>query len=152
MKTKLVLWGYNATDEKVLLALQLRPEDNKVDIWTFPETVATDEFARQLMGEWRNDKEVAFPDDKQHIERELSVSDSLLPADIKVERGDIIQRAQTEWHFVVLSSKLNDVYNTELSELKAKVAGLSAYSAEMWEQLKGFWGKVQGQVRERNLL
>ncbi len=152
MKTKLVLWGYNEKEEKILIALQLRPEDNKVDIWTFPETVATDEFARQLMGDWRNDKEVAFPDGNVHTERELSVTESLLPADLKVERGDIVQRAQTEWHFVVLSSKLNDVYKNELADLQAKVSKLTAYSADVWEDLKGFWGKVQDQVKERNLL
>ncbi len=152
MKTKLVLWGYNEKEEKILIALQLRPEDNKVDIWTFPETVATDEFARQLMGDWRNDKEIAFPDGNVHTERELSVSESLLPADLKVERGDIVQRAQTEWHFVVLSSKLNDVYKNELSDLQEKVAKLTAYSSDIWEELKGFWGKVQDQVKERNLL
>ena len=152
MKTKLVLWGYNEKEEKVLIALQLKPKDNKVDIWTFPETVATDEFARQLMGDWRNDKEVAFPDGNVHTERELSVTESLLPADLKVERGDIVQRAQTEWHFVVLSSKLNDVYKNELSDLQDKVAKLTAYSSDVWEDLKGFWGKVQDQVKERNLL
>ena len=152
MKTKLVLWGSNATEEKILIAMQLRPEDNKVDIWTFPEAVATDEFARQLLGEWRNDVEVAFPESATHLERELSMTDSLLPEEIKVERGDIIQRAQTEWHFVVLSSKLNEVYQGELEDLKTKVSGLSAFSSDAWNELKTFWSKVQSQVRERNLL
>jgi hypothetical protein len=152
MKTKLVLWGSNATEEKILIAMQLRPEDNKVDIWTFPEAVATDEFARQLLGEWRNDVEVAFPESATHLERELSMAENLLPEEIKVERGDIIQRAQTEWHFVVLSSKLNEVYQTELNELKLKVEGLKSFSNDAWSDLKSFWSKVQNQVRERNLL
>ena len=152
MKTKLVLWGSNATEEKILIAMQLRPEDNKVDIWTFPEAVATDEFARQLLGDWRNDVEVPFPESATHLERELSMADSLLPEEIKVERGDIIQRAQTEWHFVVLSSKLNEVYQSELAELKEKVAKLTSFSNDAWNELKTFWNKVQDQVRERNLL
>ncbi len=152
MKTKLVLWGSNATDEKILIAMQLRPEDNKVDIWTFPETVATDEFARQLLGDWRNNVAVTFPGEATHLERELSMTDNLLPEEIKVERGDIVQRAQTEWHFVVLSSKLNEVYQTELSELKEKVEGLTSFNNEVWNDLKTFWNKVQDQVRERNLL
>ena len=152
MKTKLVLWGSNATEEKILIAVQLRSEDNKVDIWTFPEAVATDEFARQLLGDWRNDVEVAFPESAIHLERELSMTDSLLPKEIKVERGDIIQRAQTEWHFVVLSSKLNEVYQSELGELKAKVGGLKSFNSDAWNELKRFWAKVQSQVRERNLL
>ena len=82
MKTKLVLWGHNEKDEKILIALQLRSAENKVDIWTFPDTVASDDFARALMNEWRNDKEVPFPEQKQHLERELSVTESLLPDNI----------------------------------------------------------------------
>ena len=152
MKTKLVLWGSNATEEKILIAMQLRPEDNKVDIWTFPEAVATDEFARQLLGDWRNDVDVPFPESATHLERELSMTESLLPVEIKVERGDIIQRAQTEWHFVVLSSKLNEVYQAELAELKGKVAALKSFNNDTWNELKTFWAKVQDQVRERNLL
>ena len=151
MKTKLVLWGTNAQDEKVLIALNLRAKDNKVDIYTFPESIATDVFADQMLREWRNGQEVAFPEGYTTSETELTVAGSLLPEDLKVERGDIVQRAQTEWHFVVLSSKLNESYQSELDALKAKVEQLERYDKSVWEDLKSFWGKVQSQVKERNL-
>lgn len=151
MKTKLVLWGKNAQDERVLIALQLRPHDNKVDLWTFPEIIATEDFSQKMLNEWRNGTELEFPEGFIHSEKELSITESLLPEDLKVERGDLIQRAQTEWHFMVLSSKLNETYQTELQEIKEKVAQLSSYSGEVWEELKGFWSKVQTQVRDRNL-
>ena len=152
MKTKLVLWGANAQDEKILIAMELRPKDNKVDMWTFPESIATEEFAQKMLSEWRNEKPVDFPEGFTKVERELSVTDSLLPEDIKVERTDVVNRAQTEWQFVVLSSKLNEVYQTELGELKEHVKELNAYKSETWDSLKVFWGKVQEQVRDRNLL
>jgi len=152
MKNKLVLWGTNGSDERILIALELKPDDNKVNVWTFPDAVATEEFSQQLFTEWRDNKEIAFPDGSHMAERELTVTESLLPDDIKVERGDLINRAQTEWHFVVLSSKLAKVYATELEELSNKVKDLKEYSKDSWEELKEFWGKVQQQVQERNLL
>lgn len=151
MKKKLVLWGTNAQEERVLIALQLHPDTNKVSIYSFPENVVTEEFSTKMMNEWRNDQEVAFPEIHTVQERELTVSDSILPEELKVERGDIIQRAQTEWHFIVLSSKLYDAYHSELQELKDKVEELKSFDSPTWDSLKGFWSKVQGQVQERNL-
>lgn len=151
MKTKLVLWGTNEKEEKVLLALELRPNDNKVNIFTFPENIATEEFGKQMFDEWRNGKAILFPEGYETMERELSLTEGLLPDNIKVERGDVIQRAQTEWQFVVLSSKLNQVYQSELAELKETIEQLTDYDSKIWENLKTFWAKVQGQVRERNL-
>ncbi len=151
MKTKLVLWGSNAQDERVLIAMQLREKENKVDIWTFPEAVATEDFVQLMMNDWRDDKEVALPEEKTHQVVELTVTDNLLPEDLKVEKGDIVLRAQTEWHFVVLSSKMYDMYKNELDALKEKVEKLEKFDNSVWENLKGFWDKVQDQVRDKNL-
>jgi hypothetical protein len=151
MKSKIVLWGNDAQDEKILIAIALRAEENKVDIWTFPESVATEDFYQQMMKEWRDGAGLELPEPHTHLERELSVTESLLPDDIKVERTDSVQRAQTEWHFIVLSSKLHHAYAAELEELKEKVEKLEDFDQAMWGTLKEFWGKLQEQVRERNL-
>lgn len=151
MKTKLVLWGSNEKDEKVLIALELLPQTNKVNLYTFPEAVATEEFGQQMLKQWRNGADIMFPEGYTKEERELSVTGNLLPDTLKVERTDVIQRAQTEWHFIVLSAKLNQVYQTELEGLKEKIANLNKYDSGVWEELKGFWNKVQEQVRDRNL-
>lgn len=151
MRRKLVLWGSNEKDEKMLVALELLEKENVVNIYTFPESVATEEFYKTMSEKWKDDEEIEFPAGFAKIERKLSVSDSILPDEIKVDRPDLITRAQAEWHFVVLSSKLYGMYKSELEELKDKVEGLSEYDNVMWDELRGFWGKVQTQVNDRNL-
>lgn len=153
MKNKIVLWGTNAADERILVALELKVADNKVMVYTFPEAMATDDFYQQMMELWRNDQAgVTFPDGHQAIKRELSISESILPDDIKTERSDVILRAQTEWHFTVLSSKLSEAYRSELKDLEDKLAGLRNYDKDLWDNLKQFWDKVQLQLQERTLV
>lgn len=152
LKNKLVVWGSNDEGEKVLIALELQAEAGKVMLYTFPESVATDAFVTRMMDEWRNGGEVPFPEGTTTIERSLTIADSLLPNDLRVERGsDMITRAQTEWHFTVLSSKLHAAYEQELQEFKEKVAALAQFDKGTFEGLRAFWEKVQTQSRERNL-
>ncbi len=152
MKNKLVLWGSNAENEKVLIALELQAETSNVLLHTFSEGIADEEFVRKMMHEWREgNAEVAFPEGTETTERELSVTESLLPDSLKVDRPDLVQRAQTEWHFAVLSAKLYAAYQQELAEFKEKVATLSSYDNQIFTSLRSFWDKVQNQSRERNL-
>lgn len=151
MRRKLVLWGTNEKDEKMLVALELLDNENVVNIYTFPEKIATEEFYKVMSDAWKNDNEVEFPAGFTKTERKLSVSDSLLPDEIRVDRPDLITRAQAEWHFVVLSSKLYGLYKSELEEFKDKIESLTEYDNKIWEELKSFWTKVQNQVNDRNL-
>ncbi|MFN0175753.1 MAG: hypothetical protein ACKVU0_13965 [Saprospiraceae bacterium] len=152
MKNKLVIWGTTAENEKVLIALELHAESNKVMMHTFPEAIADEAFVQKMMHEWREGKaEVVFPEGFETTERELSVTDSLLPEHLKVDRPDLVQRAQTEWHFAVLSAKLHAAYQQELAEFKEKVEAMSNYDNKLFTSLRSFWDKVQNQSRERNL-
>ncbi|MEO1437072.1 MAG: hypothetical protein AAFV80_16140, partial [Bacteroidota bacterium] len=93
-----------------------------------------------------------FPSDGyQHHESDLTVAESFLPENVKTTQTDLIMRAQTEWHFVVLSTKLNRAYQSELEDFKDKIGQLTKYDSALWENLKQFWDKVREQVREKNL-
>lgn len=151
MKTKLVIWGANEQDDRVLIAMRLNTDSNTVDSWAFPESAVTDAFEEQMMNAWRNDQEVEFPEPNKQYTKDLSASESMLPDELKVEKSDILQRAQTEWHFIVLSSKLHQTYQTELEELTKRVDELENYEKGVWDNLKEFWDKVQHQVRDKNL-
>lgn len=151
MKSKIVVWGHNAADEKILVAIELLEKENTVKIHSFVEQVVSEEFYNSLRNDWKNGKDVEFVAEHKTIERTLSVTEDLLPEDIKVERTDLINRAKAEWHFIVLSSKLYELYSSELSDIKDKVEQVEEFSSSIWEEMKGFWNKVQEQVREKNL-
>lgn len=151
MKKKIVLWGSNAAEEKLLLALELLDQENKVVLYSFPENIATELFYNQLMNIWREGGELTFPDGHTSLERDLSVTESILPDDIKVDRTDIINRVKTEWHFVVLSAKLYQMYHSELEDLMEKVDQLKEYDDKVWEEMKTFSNKVHEQTIEKNI-
>lgn len=151
MKTKIVLWGANEKDEKLLIGVELVDKENKVLIHKIPEAAATEAVYKMMMDNWRDGKEMVWPAEREEIIRELSVADGLLPDDIKVERTDVISRAKAEWHFVVLSSKLYEMYRGEVEDFKDKVDTLTNFDSSLWEELKTFWTKVQNQVQDKNL-
>lgn len=154
MKTKLVLWGTKGTEEnapKVLIALELNPETNKVKSWFFEGEQASEDFSKALMDQWRKGEAVAFPEGVEAQERPLSASTGLVPEDIITDKAELLARTQTEWIFIVLSTKLYKNYQVELEELQEEVDALKSYSKDMWDRMKDFWAKVQMQVSEQNL-
>ncbi len=148
MKSKLVLRGENASNEKILIALELIAEENKVKILTFPDAIVTDEFHDLMKKDWRDGKTVELPEGYTEIIKDLTVSEDLLPEDIKVERTDVIERKKLEWAVLVLSSKMHLQFKSELESIKEKVDKLDSFDNAVWENLKGFWAKVQNQIRE----
>ncbi len=151
MKTRIVVWGTNENEEKLLIGVELVERENKVKVHTISQEEATEEFYTKMMNIWREGQELPMPDSHTIIERELSITDSLLPDNLKTLRGDILNRAKTEWHFVVLSAKLYDTYNDEIEEIKERVEQLTGWDGGVWEEMKGFWSKVQKQSSEKNL-
>ena len=151
MKSRIVLWGETDEDKKVLIALELIADQNEVKITSFPEEIATEVFYNEMMDKWRTGKELEFPKGHDTLSRPLSMTEDLLPENLRVERTDLIARAKTEWHFAVLSSKLYQMYKNELEEYKERLGKLVNYDQGLWDDLREFWKKVQNQATDRNL-
>lgn len=159
MKTKLVLWASNTANagtdnpesQKVLVALELLPQDNKVKSWTIEGAEATDELYKTLMDKWRKDEAITFPSGSVETENELSASGSLLPESLEADNKDLLKRSHTEWLFIVLSNKLYQAYQGELDVLQANVESLETYNKSVWDTMKDFWDKVQTQINEQNI-
>jgi hypothetical protein len=146
------MWGNNENDQKVLIAISLRAEENIVDVFTFPFESASEEFYNLMLNEWRENHEVPFPENHTHLARPLTASDSILPDNLKVDRPDIIQRAQTEWHFLVLSNKLYHSFLSELQDIKDKIKSADTYKNQLWEEMKESWEKIQKNIFDKTLL
>lgn len=152
MRNRIVVWGRNAQEERVLIAVELLVERNVVKIETFTEKDVSDEVFKNFMEKWRKNEDTELPEPKKVWARELSVSEGLLPDELKVEQSDMINRAQTEWHYLVLSAKLKEAYRAELAEISDRVERADKYDSNVWGQLKSFWEKIQGQLKDKTLL
>lgn len=152
MRNRIAVWGRDAQENRVLLTIELQAAENIVRIQTYPEKIVTDEVYQLFMDKWRKHQEAELPEPDRVIARELSVTEGLLPDDLKAEQTDMILRAQTEWHFHVLSEKLAQTYKSELAEIEDRIERASEYSSDLWNQAKTFWQKVQSQLQDKTLL
>jgi len=152
MRNRIAVWGRDAQEKRVLITIELQVSDNIVRIQTYPEKVVSDDIFKSFMDNWRKNKEAELPEPDRVIARELSVTDGILPDDLKAEQTDMILRAQTEWHYHVLSNKLAEAYKSELAEIEDRIERAGEYSSDLWNQAKNFWQKVQGQLQDKTLL
>lgn len=151
MKNRIVFWGKNENSEKLLLALELLAEEGKVRVISFPESLVSEEFNQLLTKDWRDGKSIDFPEGFKSVDVELTISGSILPPGISAEKMDLVTRAQTEWNFSILSSRLFRSYQSELNEFKDKVERALHFDKNMWDELKSFWDRVQEQARDKSL-
>ncbi len=154
MKKKLVLWvnkGSGESLEKVLVALELKPNTNKVLRNVIAQEFSTEELALKLLTKWRKGEAVELPENTVVEEFDLSASVPLLSEELVANDLELVQRTQTEWIFIVLSTKLYKSYKAELDEIQEGIDALEKYSKKAWEGMKNFWSKVQEQIKEHNL-
>ncbi|MEO6191337.1 MAG: hypothetical protein ABIO44_14405 [Saprospiraceae bacterium] len=152
MRTRLVTWGTNGKDEKVLIGISLKADENKIELVAVPANDCTEDFYNLMMNKWREGADIDLPASTEKSTLELTMSESILPADYRVEKSDIIQRAQMEWHFLVLSTKLYRNFKSDLEEMSEKVKRLETYDKSLWDDLKGLWDNIQKHTFDRNII
>ena len=152
MKKRIICWGKDAEEKKVFFTFDLQTKENRVDGHIIPAEVLTQEFENLLANQWRNGGDAQFPEGAVAFSNGLTVTESIIPDGYTIDNPSLLKRSQTEWNFMVMSQKLADLYNQEVEDLKEKVDSLTTFEGSAWEALKGFWGKVNDQIREKNLL
>ena len=152
MKKRIALWGKNASEEKVLITFELLEKENQVKNLIFAESVITETLYKSIEQEWTREKEVALPETIAEITSDLKITEGMVPEGYSLVKEDSIKRTQTEWHFVVLSSKLSSAFYDELEDIKEKVESLTGYDRQEWNRLSDFWKKVQDRIHNRDLL
>ena len=150
MKDNIVFWGADEKDQKILVVLRLRANDNLIDIWTFPDKILKQDFIDHLFGDWQEIDITSFPEGYTHIERNVSNTE-LLPEDIKTDQTDLIKRAEKEWFVKVLSMRLFAMLKMEVDALHEQVMALKEYDQEYWDSSRGYWDRIITNTNERNL-
>ncbi len=151
MRNRIVLWGQEKEGNRTFVTLELDKENKEVIGHAIPADKLTQDMESQLVGAWRNGEDVTFPPEAQQFKNPLTVSGAIVPDTIQIENTNILNRAQAEWNFYLMSQKLVDHFASELEELAGKIEKLGTYDKNLWEELKAFWSKVQAQVSEHNI-
>ncbi len=154
-KSRLVLWANKGSEEtgieKSLITLELQPENNRIVRNILSAEDSTEDLALALITKWKKGETIEIPTPATQEEIELSASLTLVPEPYEAIDTDLVLRTQTEWIFIVLSTKLYQSYQNELEELKEQINKLEKYSKSNWDAMKNFWSKVQNQIKEHNL-
>ena len=150
MKDKIVFWGTNQNEEKILITLRLRLSDDRVDIWTFPEKSLKQDFIDQMFQDWNNIDVDNFPQPHSYLERTMG-EQSLLPDEIKANDTEIVRRAEEEWYVQILSAKLKNRLQEQVRSLLHQVEAMETYDKEVWAITKSFWDKVSEHYQARDL-
>ncbi len=147
MQERIVLWGNAGTPARnVLVAIALRLQDRVVDIMLFDKDSLPTGFHSDMTKKWVEGEEVALPEGYDHRMQPLN-DQSVLPADVRVEKLESIRKLQNEWAYEILAQKTYESFKTELAKLKINIEAASEYKNDLWEQAKSIWDRV---LRLRN--
>ena len=150
MMQNIVMWGEVGTDQKVLLAIKLKEEENKVHIFGFQKEKVTKEIQDKLFSEWKNGGEFDFPEGIYHWIVPAS-NDNILPDDVRVDRPEIIVSAQAAWGKKLMSTRLNEVLVEEINLIDQKLQNINDFDQQLWDKTKDLWAKISDYRKQGEL-
>lgn len=150
MKDKIVFWGVDEKDNDILVAMRLRTNDNRVDLWAFPKDKHSPAFFDKMFQNWNDINPDEFEQPFTHIEQSMW-QPTLLPDSIRTTNADIIARTEKEWYIIILSIKLTEQIESEINELQAQIDATNEYDSKLWDQTVAFWNRVGQHFQARDL-
>lgn len=150
MKDRIVLWGADKDEKKILITIQLVESKNQVHIHTIPEKAVNTELEKTIRKEWIEGKNEVLPKEASLIERSLN-EEHLLPEDIKTIQTELIRKTEKEWQVHVLTNRLYLATKIEFEALKSEVERLDSYDNKVWNQAKDFSNKVKNYAIDSQL-
>jgi hypothetical protein len=150
MTNRHVFTGHDEQDVPVLAAMELHLREKQVTFLLFPRQGLDEAFAKRLHEDWTAGKELEFPMEPTRVEHSAE-EESLLPMSIKADQPELIRRVQNEWTLKLLSFKLYESINNEVSSMQGNLEELAGYSQELWDKVKKTWDTVGNHAQDYNL-
>lgn len=150
MKDRIVLWGADKDEKKILIAIHLVESKNQVHIHTIPEKVVNTELEKTIRKEWIEGKDEALPKEAELLERSLN-EEHLLPEEIKTIQTELIRKTEKEWQVHVLTNRLFLATKIEFKALKSEVERLDSYDNAVWNRAKDFSNKIKNYALDSQL-
>ncbi len=149
-KDKAILWGYDDQDIDIVVGLQLKTNENKVDFFVYKRKDLNKNELDQLTEAWLKNTDGTLPLGYTHLEQDMSVS-SFLPDNVKAKDMDAVQNIKQEWFIAILSERLYQMYKIEIQNIDEKVREAKKYNKGLSEQAKELWDKIKTHREEQNL-
>ena len=150
MNTRLVINGYDEDDKKVVIAIELIAEEQQVRLCFSPLDVLQDDVVTEIKKKWAEGSDFNFGNEFTILNRS-TMSESLLPDELKVEETGKLRMRQNEWAYLIAMQKLWEAFEVEFKGITEKVDKLEEYDQEIYDELKSFWERVLGHRKERNI-
>lgn len=150
MSNRHVFSGHDAQDQASWVAMELQLREKEVLFHLVPKHGLDPETAKNLQEAWPGGAELEWPEGTEEL-RHSAEAESILPDAVKADEPEMLRRVQNEWTLKLLSFKLYESINDEVTNLQAGVQQAVGYSQEAWDKAKGIWDQVGNHAQDFNL-